>query len=148
MKIHLVISFVIATLLGFFISGCATNQVRIEEVNTSPQAIRRAIVSLMGTPRVISPNQRMVSTPYFNRKEERIYDVESEKERFYANITVLGDRRPYDVSIEVIVEHKNNGIFRQAGVSRNLAERLRRRLMEKLTQSPDELNIIDDFRAF
>lgn len=71
------------------------------------------------------------------------------RERLYTHITVLGDRRPYDVQVEVLVESRNQeGAFELVGNDDSRAAVIADKLKKALNQSRDKRNVIDDFRSF
>ena len=70
------------------------------------------------------------------------------KVRHYAVMTILGARRPYDIEIRAFVERKRGKEYDSQGEDSDVARRLAKELKDKLNQSRDNRNLIDDFRAF
>ena len=133
----------------FLITGCRTGGVILRETPLSISETRRIIVSITGEPRSLSQNGRELESKYFDKKNQPIEKMDMARERFYSHITVLGDRRPYDIQVEVLVEGRvENGQFelvdRDDGRAAILAEKIR----VALNQSRDTRNVIDDFRSF
>jgi len=133
----------------FFTTGCRTGGVILRETPLSISETRRIIVSIIGEPRSLSQNGRELESKYFDKKNQPIEKMDMARERFYTHVTVLGDRRPYDIQVEVLVEGRvENGQFelvdRDDGRAAVLAEKIR----VALNQSRDTRNVIDDFRSF
>lgn len=126
--------------------SCAT--VRLEEEDVSLTDIKQSIKSMVGEFRVVSQNQREVSSPYFSRKKDPKFDPEKSLERSYAHFTILGDRRPYDITVEVFVEKRQDGVYEQVETDEKVAEILASELKIRLHQGLENRNVIDSFRAF
>lgn len=132
-----------------FMTGCRTGGVILRETPLGISETRRVVVAVIGEPRAMSQNGRELTSKFFDRKDQPIKKMEMAKERLYTHVTVLGDRRPYDIQVEVLVESRDeDGGFRlserddaRAGV---IAEKIR----QALNQSRDNRNVIDDFRSF
>lgn len=132
----------------FVILGCSSSAV-LEDSNQSINEIRQQIKSLVGSFRSVSRNQRELVSGYFARKtDDADFDPEQSSERLWAKFVILGDRRPYDIEIRVIKEKKTNGKYQQVGLDRGLSQKLVEELKAKLSESLENRNIIDDFRAF
>ena len=100
-----------------------------------------------------SANGREFFSRYFvaNLKERKFKPAENSPERRFAQILVLGDRRPYTVQIVVHVERRDTdraGGYSEVGTDVTAAEVIRRRFSQKLSERREDLNIIDDFRVF
>lgn len=138
-------------LLGstLLLSSCRTGGVIIRETPLNVSETRRAVMSVIGEPRSISQNGREIVSQFYDKKNKNIEKMDMARERYYTHVTVLGDRRPYDVQVEVLVEGRNeDGGFdlldrddERAGI---IAEKIR----QSLNQSRDNRNVIDDFRSF
>lgn len=128
--------------------SCTSAVVIQEEPNTVSE-IRRVLTIVLGEPRSISQNGREFFSRYFDRKQVPLEGEHKEKEQLFAKVVILGDRRPYDISVEVIVESKQDGTFEQGDSDDSLAEKIANDIRKQLHQSrTQEPNIIDDFRAF
>ena len=154
----------LSILLAVGATGCST--VKLNDLDYSLLDIQNGVATTMpkGVARV-SPNRRMFTSKYFDpetidadRTTDRGQDIE--RERAYVIELVLGDRRPYDVEIEVIVEEdvsggktkKNDdfieGKFERVGSDKGLAKYYRDRLANYLARIERTKNLIDDFRPF
>lgn len=138
-------------ILAFFINGCITSSDSlIEESTVSLTETRKTIVKLYGEPRSISQNGRELITQYLDKKGRVVAYSKKNKERRYAHITILGERRPYDISIVVPIETEvQPGVFERSSENdEKLAEQIAKDLKNELLKSQENRNIIDDFKAF
>jgi|SRR6185312_6030073 len=129
--------------------SCSTASVTLDNQNYSLGDIRKAIQSKIGEPRLISENQRTFKSVYFSLKPDKKFDANKSKQRAYAKVVVLGERRPYDLEITVVVEERDSdGGYSEIGDDPAQSEQLAQAIKNKLHQSIDDRNVIDDFRAF
>lgn len=141
--------------IGFFIltlsllNGCRTGGVFLRETPLNVSETRRIIVSVIGEPMSISQNGRELMSHYYDKKNIRIEKMATVKERFHSRVTILGDRRPYDIQVEVVVERRNpDGNFDLLGQDDGRANGIAEKIRKALNQSRDSRNVIDDFRSF
>ena len=144
-KFSLLFVFLVTVLL----SSCRTGGVILRETPLNLSETRRAVMAVIGEPRVVSQNGREMASRYYDKKGNNIEKMDMAKERLYTHVTILGDRRPYDVQVQVLVEGRNeDGGFdlldRDDARAAPIAEKLR----QALNQSRDSRNVIDDFRSF
>ncbi len=136
-------------LMLFLLSACQTEGVFLRETPLNISETRRAIASVIGQPRVTSENGRELLSVYYDRKGNSEAQVKSARERLFTHVTILGDRRPYDVQIEVVVEIRDHeGIYQVVEKDDLRAEKIARDVKKALVQSRDNRNIIDDFRPY
>ncbi len=135
-------------LIGSFLVACTSGTYRISEQNLSLGEVKRIITSVIGDPRILSENQRTFYSRYFSRTGDSKFDPERAKERLYAKVVVLGDRRPYDLEVEVMVEERAGKGYQEVGTDAVEAKKLGKDLRSRLNQGRNERNAIDDFRAF
>lgn len=135
-------------IFAYLLSGCVSKSYLIDNQNYSLGDLKKTLVSLIGEPRKISENQRTLYSRYFSRKVDPKFDPEKSSERLYATITILGDRRPYEVQVEVISEIRDGGTYVGQGVDEIETNKLGRGIRTRLNQGREDRNIIDDFRAF
>lgn len=159
-----VFSFFALTCLVTFLSGCAT--VSLNNLDYPLIDIQRGVSNIVPKGVLkISPNGRTYTSKYFDPNSinaERTSSAGDEilRERATVVVTILGDRRPYDVDIQVQVEgdesgekpKKNDdfieGEWSGVGSDKGLARHLRDRLANYLARLERNKNIIDDFRPF
>lgn len=135
--------------ISLLLSSCRTGGVVLRETPLNVSETRRAVVSVLGEPRSISSNGREIFFQYLDKKDKKIEKMDMIRERHYSHVTILGDRRPYDVQVEVIIEGRNHDggfdiIERDDAKASVIAEKIR----QALNQSRDSRNVIDDFRSF
>ena len=142
-------SFVILLSLTLLLSSCRTGGVILKETPLNASETRKSVVSVIGQPRHMTKDGRELSSNYYDRKLEPIEKMEAARERIYTRVSILGDRRPFDIQVEVLVERRNqNGQFEQIGLDDNRAKVLAEKIRQALHQSRDNRNVIDDFRSF
>lgn len=139
--------------------SCSTSTVKWDEVNFSLAEIQKATArTLPGGIREISTNEREYLSRYFlpNAKVVQPEYAINAPLRAYAKIVILGDRRPYQINVEVFTERRvgfrNNNredpIFEHSGQDAALAANLAQKLKGLLIKGRDNRNLIDDFRPF
>lgn len=139
----------LALSLTLLLSSCRTGGVILRETPLSVSETRRVVVSIIGEPRSVSQNGREIMSKFYDRKEKAIPRMEMAKERYYTHVIILGDRRPYDIQVEVLVEGRNSdGAFELVTRDDNKATAIAERMRQALNQSRDTRNVIDDFRSF
>jgi len=131
------------------ITGCQTSGVMLRETPLNVSETRRAVVSVIGQPRITSENGRELLSNFYDRKGHSDEKSKSLRERLYTHVTVLGDRRPYDIQIEVVVEIRDqDGVYQVVEHDDARAEKIALDVQKALVQSRDNRNIIDDFRPY
>lgn len=144
-KFSLLFVFLVTVLL----SSCRTGGVILRETPLNLSETRRAVMAVIGEPRVVSQNGREMASRYYDKKGNNIEKMDMAKERLYTHVTILGDRRPYDVQVQVLVEGRNeDGGFDLLERDDDRAAPLAEKLRQVLNQSRDSRNVIDDFRSF
>lgn len=109
---------------------------------------RVVVVKVIGQPRFVSENGRELSSKYYDEfgNSEEVNDNPSE--RFYSHISILGDRRPYDILVEVRVEKKKGNKYIYLANDKEMEKSLSNKIKQALHQSMDKRNLIDDFRPY
>lgn len=141
--------FFLVSLLILVSLGCAGPGVYVHESDASLTETRKAIVKLYGEPRNLSQNGREIWTRHMDKKGRVLDSVKKAKERRYAHIKILGERRPYDILVNVVVEGQTeDGTYHSLDDDEVLAEQLAAEIKKELLKSLENRNIIDDFNAF
>lgn len=110
---------------------------------------RRVVVGVIGEPRSVSQNGREIYSKYYDKKDKVIEKMDMARERLSTQVTILGDRRPYDVQVEVLVESRTpNGGFSAPEPDDQRAAVLAEKIRQALNQSRENRNVIDDYRPF
>lgn len=140
--------------------GCATipesEEVLFDAEMNSLQRINDGIATILPAGQLSrSVNGReIISNYYGNKKQINKSDKLRKEQRNQVVIKVLGDRRPYAVSIVVRIENRvgdTNGNwqeYEEVGLDLPAAQEIARRLGLFLKEAKIERNVIDDFRAF
>lgn len=145
MNRRFLIFFLFPLFLG--LGGCVTGHL-IKESDRSLNEIKNAVFATMGQPRETATNEREFLSVYFSKKKVQNFDPEKSKERNYAKVTVLGDRRPYDIQVQVFLEERVDGQYEEVGLDDELSDQIAEEIKKALRKSRDQRNVIDDFRAF
>lgn len=111
------------------------------------KAFDRVTIGLRGR----SPNGRELVSKYqaLGKGADEYDQSGTSKERAYARLRILGDRRPYELQMQVVVEENmGGGEYEVQGYDDEKASRILRKLLETLATRPDNKDFIDDFRSF
>ena len=141
---------IFSLLILLFITGCTTTTgAVIKESNISLTETRKAVVKLFGEPRAISQNGRELISEYMDKKGRVLESAKKAKERRYAHITILGERRPYDIVVNVVIETLVEAdSYEKLDDDELLSDVLAKNLQKELLKSLENRNIFDDFNAF
>ncbi len=143
MKIWFLIS------IFFTILGCISPGAYIEESDISLTETRKAIVRLYGEPRMLSQNGREIYTAYMDKKGRVLESAKKLAERRHAHIAILGERRPYEIRVNVVIEAQApDQTYEVVDTDDALSEQIATTLRSELLKSLENRNIIDDFNAF
>lgn len=142
-------SSLLAGLFGlFFLSGCQTGIF----INDSPAAmtdIRKAFVVVMGEPRNTNFNGKELTSKLHDKRGRYDEALAKAKSRYFTKMSILGDRRPYKIKIEVFHEVRVSAQqYEIVGEDLDQAQKTAKKIEEVLNQSLKGRNVIDDFRAF
>jgi hypothetical protein len=138
----------IGLLLILITAGCQTG-IFIKESPAALTEIRKAAVTVIGQPKVTSENGRELISEYHDKKGHFDPALAKGKSRCYTRILILGERRPYDIKVEVFQEVRvENDQYEVIAEDNELAQKLANQIETSLNQSLKNRNIIDDFRAF
>ena len=137
-----------AILLILSFAGCVSVQpgVLLTETPLNMSETRKAIIKVIGQPISVSENGREVFSQYYDT-----YGLDYEpgkKERFQTQVTILNDRRPYDIRVVVVVDEKRGSDFARIGYDKEKSKKLADRIQRALNESRDNRNMIDDFKPY
>lgn len=129
--------------------GCRTGGIFLRETPLNISDTRKIIVSIIGEPQSVSQNGRELISNYYDKKSNHIEKMDLARDRYYTHVTILGDRRPYDIQVEVIWEKRDpDGKFEHHDQDDSRATVIAEKIRKALNQSRDNRNVIDDFRSF
>lgn len=143
-----ILSRLIIVLLGLLLQACATDGHLVRNSDRSMKEIRTAFVAVAGEPRKESANKRTFESEYFPRNPDNNFKANKARERLFGRFVILGDMRPYDVQVEVVIEVRTPDGYEEVGVDEALSHELANSLKKELIKSSEGRNVIDDFRPF
>lgn len=147
-------------LIGMFlITGCANlekrpESIRLSAVESSVSDLRAAIVASfpVGHRSVSSNGREILSKHFLVSGGGRFRAAGDALDRYYAQVVILGDRRPYDVVVTVAHEKRvlrgDTFTYVIDYYDTVLARDLGKRIEQELAKRREDRNIIDDFRVF
>jgi hypothetical protein len=142
-------AFLIAAFL--FLGSCRTAGVVLQETPLNISETRVAVVTVTGQPRQVSENGREIFSKYYDKKNNNLEKdkMDMARERYYTHVVILGDRRPYDIQVEVLIEARTpEGGWELVNHDDGRAGAIAEKIKNALAQSRDKRNVIDDFRSF
>ena len=130
--------------------GCQTPGIIIDESNYSVKQHRIAVTAALGQVRSISENGRVMRSFYHDRSFKGFEVSSKTKERLYTQVSILGTRRPYRVSIEVHIEQRDpdSQKFEDVGLDEGLGLKRAAVIQDMLNQSRDTTSIFDEEAPF
>ncbi len=135
--------------IAFLITTSCQTGIFIRETPAALTNIRKAVVMVLGEPRSVSENGRELVSQYHDRKGKMDPALAHGKSRYYTTVTILGDRRPYDIQVQVFEEARMmSNHYEIIAEDYRLARQRARDIEKALNESLKDRNVIDDFRAF
>lgn len=134
-------------LLALLVSGCVTQGHYVHDMNRSMSDIQTAIRNLYGI-QSKSDNEKILYTPPLKKDPNDTTPEAKMRERVIARVVIMGDRRPYDILVQVYLERKVRGTWVEVGLDEGLSQEFAKEINRELIESRENRNVIDDFRAF
>ncbi len=136
-------------LLPFLLTvGCQTG-IFIKESPAALTEIRKAVVTVLGQPKSTSQNGRELVSEFHDKRGRIDANLFKAKSRYFTKVSILGERRPYDIKVEVFQEGKvEDRYYEVISEDNELAQKLANQIETTLNESLKNRNVIDDFRAF
>lgn len=131
--------------------GCSTSSksVQTDKINRSVNTLHRAITHVFDKYiKTKSKNARTYHTKYHYPGEDLGAAAYKKKKRARISITILGDRRPYRISILYRVDKLSGGKYQLSHYDKKLAKHYLERVETYLVSRPEGRDIIDDFRVY
>lgn len=110
--------------------------------------IRAAIKMIAGDIKAVDPDRRRFETNYFVKNLSSSGSTMKANQRYFARFTIAGDKRPYEIVIQVFREVRIGGKWIQDGQDLSLAQRISSDLENALKDLKQQRNVIDSFRPF
>lgn len=131
------------------LAGCSTHQT-IQNVDRPVRELQK--ISELSMPNglaSVSKNGREFTSKYFTNKKGTWDEYKGEKIRYFARIIVLGDRRPYVLSVAVYSQNRlGEKSYSQEKYIESMSRVLKRRVEKSVHRTGLDRNIIDDFKVF
>jgi hypothetical protein len=131
--------------------GCQTTEgVVIPESLLPIKQTRIMLVNTLGEARVISENGREFSSQFHDRSLKNIDITAKTTERLYTKVFILGARRPYDIAVEVHIEHRDpdSHEFHDIGLDEKLSMTQAKVIRDALNLSLGKTQNIDEGSPF
>lgn len=127
----------------------------MNELNIPLSVVKNAVIANLPVGMAnVSQNGRTFTSNFFIPSKNKYVEAKIFKIRFYAEVTILGDMRPYDLKVKVFKEKRVKSLgnvvaeFESDGQNEKLALRIARDIARTLSKRQRGVNIIDDFRVF
>jgi hypothetical protein len=145
-----VLRWFLLSILVFSAWGCQTSGVLIEESNYSVKQHRVAIVQALSHVRNVSENGRVIQSYYHDKNLKYFEPTGKTKIRFYTKVTILGERRPYRIAVEVHIEQRDpvTTRFQNIGLEETLSRRRAFDIKSALNQSRESGGVFDEEAPF
>ncbi len=137
--------------LLFFVA--CTHTPTIPELSYPLDAIEKSVVKSLVKVRKVSQNRRDYTSEFLMLNGKLWDPLSNETARAYVTVSILGERRPYSVDIEAIVEERPanqpgySARYKVVGQSKKLVDQIAFRIEDELRRT-QQRNFIDDFKAF
>lgn len=133
---------------ALYLSACQTGGALIEETPAGVSEIKRVLIQVMGNVKSSGRSGKEMVFGFHDRELKLIENPDEVRERYFPVVTILGDRRPFDIRIQAYVEKRTQYGFENLGQSDAMAEVWAQKVRETLYEGRDKRNVIDDFKAF
>lgn len=136
----------------FILTSCVSfsgSYVERKRVNHSVEAIFKAYDKASPGLRGKSANGRELVSKYHAVNGDIYDNAYNKKERAYSKLSILGDRRPYVLRVQVVIEERmDDGTYEVVDHDDEAAQKILDKIVEFLVTRPDKDDFIDDYRAF
>jgi hypothetical protein len=139
-------------IFSVLLTGCVTDTTAyyIEDSNLPVPESRKVIAAIIGKPRIISLNGREMSSEFHDRKFELLDETKKIKARYYTKVVILGARRPYEITVQVIKEvlELETLAFVSIGIDEGLTKKRALDIKRALRKSLDTYQAVDAEEVF
>lgn len=109
------------------------------------KAFDRATTGLRGK----SANGREIVSRYQIPGSQSRENAGMQRERAYSRLLILGDRRPYTIQVQHVIETKTSGgSYELKAYDETVAQDVMKKMLQFLVTRPDREDFIDDFKTF
>lgn len=143
-------SFLFLILSCAMLGSCATDAYYIENSTLPVIETRKVIGGVIGKPRVLSLNGRELSSAYHDKKFEPLDETKKIKSRYYTKVVILGPRRPYEITVQVIREvlQTETMEFVDVGIDDTLSQKKAIEIKRALNKSLETYQAVDGDEVF
>lgn len=141
--------------VALYVSGCVSAPNKLKNIEAPLSQIKAVIKKNLPLGlRGMSSNGRELYSNYFLVVKGKHIKAENLQYRKFASVSILGDRRPYTIKVEVFLEKRSkpqaNGIVEYKDFRRDkrYSEYLLRKIHNDLENREETINFVDDFRVF
>jgi hypothetical protein len=147
-------NFFLSLSLVLIFSLCACNSmhgsfVEKKSVNSSVHGLMKAFDRATTGLRGKSANGREIVSRYQIPGSSSFENAGSKNVRAYSRLLILGDRRPYTIQIQHVIEERGEtGSYEVKGYDDAVASQTLKKVIEYLVTRPDKEDFIDDHKVF
>ncbi len=137
-------------LVLFIFTSCVMPGYYIENSNLPVPQTRISITTVIGKPRLVSINGRELTSLYHDQSFEPLDEEKKHKDRYSTKTIILGARRPYEISVQVIREKfdPQTQTYVDLGVDETLSQQRALQIKKYLNKSLDEYQKVDGENPF
>ncbi len=137
-------------LVLFVITGCVMPGYYIENSNLPVPQTRVSITTVIGKPRFVSLNGRELTSLYHDQSFEPLNEDKKHKDRYTTKTIILGARRPYEVSVQVIREKfdPQTQAYVDLGVDETLSQQRALQIKKYLNKGLEDYQKVDGENPF
>lgn len=137
-------------LVLFIFTSCVMPGYYIENSNLPVPQTRISITTVIGKPRFVSLNGRELTSLYHDQSFEPLDEEKKHKDRYLTKTIILGARRPYEISVQVIREKfdPQTQTYVDLGVDETLSQQRALQIKKYLNKSLDDYQKVDGENPF
>jgi hypothetical protein len=144
---------ILVGLIFLSIFGCQTPGYYIMDQPHPASDLRKVINAVIGKPRAVSQNGRELYSEYHD--DQFSTDLEKSRKlnpimRYYTAVYILGQRRPYEINVQVIAEQyePETSVFVKMGNAEELSQKRALAIKKALNLSPANTTGFDAEKPF
>lgn len=137
-------------LLIFVLTGCVMPGYYIENSILPVPQTRVSITTVIGKPRFVSQNGRELTSLYHDQSFEPLDETKKHKDRYTTKTIILGARRPYEISVQVVREKfdPQTQSYVDLGVDETLSQQRALQIKKHLNKGLEDYQKIDGENPF
>ena len=137
-------------LVLLFVTSCVLPGFYIENSNLPVPQTRVSITTVIGKPRFVSVNGRELTSFYHDQSFNALDEEKKHKDRYLTKTIILGARRPYEISVQVIREKfdPQTQTYVDLGVDETLSQQRASQIKKNLHKSLEDYQKVDGENPF